>query len=312
MKIVALRSMLLLSLFGGGSIFFFAPPSPAQGNLIIAFGLNQAKNLARQAAEDANGGLGQYRAEPSMHGDPLASPYVDNGDGSYTFTFRGRRPESMDYTYETVVTVSAEGIATIEYNGDIRSESFNNTTITPASLDLNQAKNLARQAAERENGGLSNYRAEPAMHGLAEESPYVNNSDGSYTFTFKGRRPESFDYTYETEVKILADGTPQILYNGAIRTENATIETGANTIDLNQAKNLARQAAEQANGGLSNYRAEPAMHGNPNESPYVLNADGSYTFTFQGRRPSSFDYSIESVVTVTPDGTVTINSNTSM
>ncbi|WP_181445699.1 hypothetical protein [Picosynechococcus sp. PCC 11901] len=317
MKITALRSMLLLGLFSSGGILLAPSPNQAQtllaqGNLTLAFGLNQAKNLARQAAEDANGGLSQYRAEPSMHGDPLASPYVDNGDGSYTFTFRGRQPASTDYVYETVVTVTDDGTATIDYNGPIRSDNFNSTNIAAASLDLNQAKNLARQAAERENGGLSQYRAEPSMHGLAEQSPYVSNGDGSYTFTFQGRRPESLDYTYETEVKVLTDGSTQILYNGDVRTSDSSVDSGATIVDLNQAKNLARQAAEQENGGLNNYRAEPAMHGNPNESPYVLNADGSYTFTFEGRRPGSVDYTIESVVTVTPDGTVTINSNTSL
>lgn len=68
--------------------------------------LGRAKNLARQAAESTNGGLGEYRAEEAMHGPVGESPYVDNGDGTVTFTIQGRRPESSVYTIETVVTVN--------------------------------------------------------------------------------------------------------------------------------------------------------------------------------------------------------------
>jgi len=83
--------------------------------------LNRAKNLARQAAENANGGLGQYRAEASMHGASAESPFVDNGDGTWTFTFQGYKPGSSVYTVETVVTVSQDGRITVNYNGRIRS-----------------------------------------------------------------------------------------------------------------------------------------------------------------------------------------------
>ncbi|MEG3860090.1 hypothetical protein [Microcoleus sp. herbarium12] len=82
--------------------------------------LNRAKNLARQAAENANGGLGQYRAEASMHGASAESPFVENGDGTWTFTFQGYKPGSSVYTVETVVTVSQDGRIKVDYNGRIR------------------------------------------------------------------------------------------------------------------------------------------------------------------------------------------------
>lgn len=82
--------------------------------------LNRAKNLARQAAENANGGLGQYRAEASMHGASAESPFVENGDGNWTFTFQGYKPGSSVYTVETVVTVSQDGRIKVDYNGRIR------------------------------------------------------------------------------------------------------------------------------------------------------------------------------------------------
>lgn len=83
--------------------------------------LNRAKNRARRAAEEANGGLSQYRAEDAMHGPAEESPFVDNGDGTWTFTVLGRRPTSNILTLETVVTVSRDGkLVTVDYNGPIR------------------------------------------------------------------------------------------------------------------------------------------------------------------------------------------------
>ncbi|MGA7933400.1 MAG: hypothetical protein WCA35_07625 [Kovacikia sp.] len=82
--------------------------------------LNRAKNLARQAAEEANGGIRVYRAEDSMHGPAEQCPYVDNGD-SWTFTFLGRRVSSRSMTIKSVVTVyKSSRRVIVAYNGPIR------------------------------------------------------------------------------------------------------------------------------------------------------------------------------------------------
>jgi hypothetical protein len=87
---------------------------------IVRVDLNRAKNLARQAAETANGGLRYYRAEASMHGSAQECPYVDNGD-SWTFTFLGSRPGSSVMTTESVVTVyKASPRVVVAYNGTLR------------------------------------------------------------------------------------------------------------------------------------------------------------------------------------------------
>lgn len=92
-------------------------------------------------------------------------------------------------------------------------------------------------------------------------------------------------------------------------TETTTVRV-TNAAILGRAQNLARQAAERANGGLNYYRAERSMYGPPSQAPFKENADGSITFTFQGHTPGSDVPSYQTVVTVSPDGEqVTVNSN---
>lgn len=87
----------------------------------VRIDLNRAKNLARQAAESANGGIRVYRAEDSMHGPASRCPYVENND-SWTFTFLGGRPGFTTKTIESVVTVyKTSPRVLVAYNGVIRS-----------------------------------------------------------------------------------------------------------------------------------------------------------------------------------------------
>jgi hypothetical protein len=80
----------------------------------------KAMNLARQAAERANGGLENYRSEQSMYGPATRSPFKDNGDETLTFTFLGGRPAEPP-TLQSVVTMSLGGSAvSVDYNGPIR------------------------------------------------------------------------------------------------------------------------------------------------------------------------------------------------
>ncbi|KAF3890669.1 MULTISPECIES: hypothetical protein [Nostocales] len=79
---------------------------PDATNKILALG--RAKNVARQAAEAANGGIENYRAENSMHGPIEQVPCVDNGDGTWTFTFKGTAPGGTTPIVESVVTVNSQ------------------------------------------------------------------------------------------------------------------------------------------------------------------------------------------------------------
>lgn len=82
--------------------------------------LSRAKNLARQAGEAANGGIGVYRAERSMHGSAAQSPHVDKGD-FWLFTFKGSAPGSDTPFVESEVRVDkADFKTTVLYNGTIR------------------------------------------------------------------------------------------------------------------------------------------------------------------------------------------------
>lgn len=210
-------------------------PGPAFGQTpdVGQFGvdnpvLQRAMNLARQAAERANGGLTQYRAEPAMSGIATQSPFVINSDGSFTFTFLGGKP-GEPFSIESIVTVSADGRQiNMDYNGPIKtprspnttspSQSANGTTSTVGDeiRNLQRAMNLARQAGIRANGGLSVYRPEMSMFSL-DRAKYVVNENGTVTFSFLGGRPNA-QPTLESVITVALDGSQiTIDYNGPIR-----------------------------------------------------------------------------------------------
>ncbi|XFA72482.1 hypothetical protein RYO59_000707 [Thermosynechococcaceae cyanobacterium Okahandja] len=87
--------------------------------------------------------------------------------------------------------------------------------------ELVRARNYARQAAERVNGGLTRYRADQSMHGPVRQAPYVRNPDGSYTFRVLGYRVTNGVAatlpSIETIVTVAADGRTTVEYNGPIR-----------------------------------------------------------------------------------------------
>ncbi len=87
---------------------------------------------------------------------------------------------------------------------------------------LGRAMNLARQTAERTNGGLNYYRAEKAMYGPVSDAPYKDNQNGTVTFTFLGGAP-ALPPTIQSVVTVRVDDTkvdiPVVVinYNGPIR-----------------------------------------------------------------------------------------------
>lgn len=103
-----------------------APASPQPQSEVDQLFLTRGRNIARAAAETANGGLGNYMAEPAMHGPTANAPVVVNEDGSLRFTFKGFRPEARDsngnpiYSFETEVLINPDRTFQVVYNGSIR------------------------------------------------------------------------------------------------------------------------------------------------------------------------------------------------
>ena len=242
MKISTISSAIAVVSLTFGSLAGHAqtPPQPkaciAQATLngssvTVVPDLGRAKNLARWVAEQANGGLGQYRAEAAMHGPASEAPCVDNGDDTVTFTFKGGVPGAIDPSIESAVTVNRQTWqTTLDYNGPIRETTEASqptaattdelTLVRPNDPDLNRARNLARQAAVRENGGLDRYRTEAAMYGSTTTLPVVDNGDGTWTFTFKGGEPGFSEPTIETSVTVAKDGSQVTVdYNGPLRSQ---------------------------------------------------------------------------------------------
>ena len=185
---------------------------------------------------------------------------------------------------------------------------------------LTRAKNLARQAAIAQNGGLEFYRPETSMYGPALQSPHTRNEDGSVTFRIRGGAPGALQLNQETEVLVSKNVQVSVVYNGPARN---TAIGGAELEDRNsfaraaidednfiaRARNLARQAGISANGGLREYRPEAAMFGPTSGTPVTQNADGSVTFVFKGGAPLSQVPTQETSVTVTKAGQVSVNYN---
>ncbi len=235
--------------------------------------LNRAKNLARQAAINANGGLGKYRPDPVMYGPAIQTVYARNNDGSITFRFNGSAPGIATPKFETVATVAANGVVSLDYNGTPR------TAIGAASLPSPPSVGSPISAAvpERPNSSV------PSTIPLTPSDGPLPQQPGAIS-------PAS------APVTAVPAGTPSTI---------AWVDQDA---FVARAQNLARQAAIKANGGLTAYRPEPSMFGPSAKSPFVKNADGSITFSFQGGTPGA-SLTLLSVVVVHPDGSVKIQYN---
>jgi hypothetical protein len=198
--------------------------------------LQRGMNLARQAAERANGGLTKYRAQASMYGPATKAPFVDNGNGTWTFTFFGGTPGATAPSLESVVTIAKDSSKiTVDYNGPIRDPAKVPTAASPgstsvAAIPLRRAMNLARQAAERANGGLSKYRAEPAMYGSTDTAPVKDNGNSTWTFSFRGGTPGVTTSSIESVVTVSTAGQVTLDYNGPIRQTSSPEQPPASSV----------------------------------------------------------------------------------
>lgn len=90
-------------------------------------------------------------------------------------------------------------------------------------LDLIRLRNLARQTAQTENGGLGLYRAESAMHGSVLEMPCVELEPNLWQLAFRGGDAVGVSQgNYSIATLITVDGRQRpwnitIDYNGPIQ-----------------------------------------------------------------------------------------------
>lgn len=86
---------------------------------------------------------------------------------------------------------------------------------------LTRAKNLARETAEKINGGLSNYRSSASMYGPSFEAPCVDNGNNSWTFSFTGSKPGSATPSVKSIITVAKDGSKVTVdYNSPISPTN--------------------------------------------------------------------------------------------
>lgn len=266
------------------------PTSPVPNNAAPAsdvYFLNRAKNLARQAAIQANGGLSQYRPDPIMYGPAVQTAYVRNNNGSITFRFTGSAPGAPTTKFETVATVTATGAVNLDYNGAPRT-AIGGASLPGSPSGIANANGPVSIAVPAPTNSFPSSSASPPNASPSSSSPIpLSPSDGPLPGT------------------ITPTSTPG---QGTSSGKPSTIAWVDQDAFVARARNLARQAAIKANGGLTAYRPEPSMYGPSTKSPFVKNADGSLTFSFQGGTPGAA-LTLMSVVIVNPDGTVKIQYN---
>jgi hypothetical protein len=268
---------------GSGFSIPSTTPSSTPSTTDVYF-INRAKNLARQAAITANGGLERYRPDPVMFGPAVQTQFVRNADGSITFSFTGGAPGASP-SLETVATVVPSGSVKLDYNGPLRNGGAGFAPVTNQTLPIQT----------------------PVQIPVPSSAPKLNPASG---FPSLPKLPSSSPTSIPPlpVASIPAASTPlprTVVGNGNSPGPNWVNEDAF----FSKARNLARQSAIKANGGLTRYRPEPAMFGPSAQTPAVKNANGSITFTFKGGAPNTSDLTTQSVVTVDPAGTVNLEYN---
>jgi hypothetical protein len=260
----------------------FSVPSPTPSTPDVYF-INRAKNLARQAAITANGGLERYRPDLVMFGPAVQTQFVRNADGSITFSFKGGAPGSSP-SIETVATVVPGGSVKLDYNGPLRNVGGGATPVPDQPLPVQTPVQT------------------PVQIPVPSSAPQTDPASG---FPSLPKLPSS-STTSTPPMPTASTPLPK------------TVAGNNNSPGLNwvnedaffaKARNLARQAAIKANGGLARYRPEPSMFGPSAQTPAVKNANGSITFNFKGGAPNTPELIVQSVVTVDPAGSVNLEYN---
>jgi|GEM_PF-558347 len=282
------------------------------------FFLTRAKNLARQAAEQQNGGLNAYRAEGAMYGPAVDAPHVQNPDGSVTFTFKGGAPGFVTPTIETIAQVTVEGAVQLQYNGPLRSTPVaNDVKPTQPQPPIQTPPNLPAPLEKAVPIPITPTPSVAPTQPLESLPPLPKSTAEPTNPSDLPTLPSPAAASPETIQKGSSVPTPPTAPVEPIRASTPPQPLSASTrnsdaladLFLSRARNLARQAAIKANGGLSQYRPEPSMFGPTAETPHTKNQDGSITFRFRGGSPGYQTPTVESVVTITANNQVTVTYN---
>jgi hypothetical protein len=249
----------------------FSVPSPTPSTPDVYF--------INRAAITANGGLERYRPDPVMFGPAVQTQFVRNADGSITFSFTGGAPGAGP-SIETVATVVPSGSVKLDYNGPLRSGSVGSTPVPNQPLPIQTPVQISAPSSASQPNPASGFPSLPKLPSSSTTPlPPMPAASTPFPKTMAGN-----------------SNSP-----------------GSNWVNedafFSKARNLARQSAIKANGGLARYRPEPAMFGPSAQTPAVKNANGSITFTFKGGAPNTSDLTTQSVVTVDPAGTVNLEYN---
>jgi VCBS repeat-containing protein len=244
-----------------------------------------------------------------VSGPAHASSFSFNADGSFTYVHNGGETSSDSFTYQATDGQATSTVATVFL------------TITPVN-DAPVANNDAYSVNE---GGTINFAAPgvlandtdsdgPSMSavlvsGPANASSFVLNPNGSFTYVHNGGETTSDSFTYKVSDGFLTSNVATVAIT--INPVNDAPVANNDTYAVNEGATLNGSSVLANDTDPDSSLTAVLVSGPANASSFVLNPNGTFTYTHNGSETTSdsFTYKANDGALDSNVATVTITVN---